>query len=111
MKNSFPWIVGGVGLGLAAYLMMRDAEASPVAGGASGGVRHVANRATIWGDKHRVMGAAAQALGAVKEGVGEALGEGGLAADGAVDHAAGTLLNATSKLADAAGKTLREMER
>jgi uncharacterized protein YjbJ (UPF0337 family) len=53
-------------------------------------------------DKDRIEGAAHQAKGAVKEGVGKALGDKKLESEGKVEKTAGKVQNAVGGLKDAA---------
>ena len=52
-------------------------------------------------DKDRIEGAANQAKGAVKEGIGKATGDSKLKAEGAADKAKGKVQNAVGGIKDA----------
>ena len=52
-------------------------------------------------DKDRIAGSAKEIKGAVKEGIGKAVGDAKLQADGKADKAAGKVQNAVGGLKDA----------
>jgi uncharacterized protein YjbJ (UPF0337 family) len=59
-------------------------------------------------DKDRIVGAAKQAKGAVKEAVGKAVGDNKLAAEGKSDEVEGKIQNAVGGLKDAVRDALKE---
>ena len=59
-------------------------------------------------DKDRVVGAAKQAKGAVKEAVGKAVGDNKLVAEGKSDKVEGKIQNAVGGLKDAVKDALKE---
>jgi uncharacterized protein YjbJ (UPF0337 family) len=59
-------------------------------------------------DKDRVVGAAHQAKGAVKEAVGKVTGDAKTRAEGATEKAAGKVQNAVGGAKDAARDTLKK---
>jgi uncharacterized protein YjbJ (UPF0337 family) len=59
-------------------------------------------------DKDRVVGAAHQAKGAVKEAVGKVTGDAKTQAEGATEKAAGKVQNAVGGAKDAARDTLKK---
>ena len=59
-------------------------------------------------DKDRVVGAAKQAKGAVKEAVGKAVGDNKLVAEGKSDKVEGKIQNAVGGLKDAVRDALKE---
>ena len=121
MKNSLPWLLAGVGAGLATYFILRQQEGSPQfasptgaslgAGTATGldAVDDAANRTASWGDKQRLAGTGANLVGKVKEGFGRLTGNDSLAAEGTADQAAGSVRNAAGNVANAAGQTLKDL--
>jgi uncharacterized protein YjbJ (UPF0337 family) len=103
------WLAAGVGLGLAAYLMM-NAPAPQYATG-SDDVEDAARSTAAWGTKQRVRGAGGSLLGQVEEGVGDLTGNEQLADHGLGDQIAGTAQKTAGKFAEAAGKTLHDLNR
>ena len=59
-------------------------------------------------DKDRIVGAAKQAKGAVKEAVGRAVGDNKLVAEGKTDKVEGKIQNAVGGLKDAVRDALKE---
>ena len=59
-------------------------------------------------DKDRIVGAAKQAKGAVKEAVGKAVGDNKLVAEGKSDKVEGKIQNAVGGLKDAVRDALKE---
>jgi uncharacterized protein YjbJ (UPF0337 family) len=59
-------------------------------------------------DKDRVVGAAKQAKGAVKEAVGKAVGDSKLVAEGKSDKVEGKIQNAVGGVKDAVRDALKE---
>jgi uncharacterized protein YjbJ (UPF0337 family) len=59
-------------------------------------------------DKDRIVGAAKQAKGAVKEAVGKAVGDNKLVAEGKSDKVEGKVQNAVGGLKDAVRDALKE---
>jgi uncharacterized protein YjbJ (UPF0337 family) len=58
-------------------------------------------------DKNRIIGAAKQVKGAVKQAIGKATGDSKLQADGSADKAEGAVQNAIGGLKDAAREALK----
>lgn len=103
------WLAAGVGLGLTAYLIM-NAPAPQYATG-SDDVEDAARSTAAWGTKQRVRGAGGSLLGQVEEGVGDLTGNEPLADQGLGDEVAGTAQKVAGKFAQAAGKTLHDLNR
>ncbi len=102
-----PWILAGVGIGLAVYVIT-NAPAQQSANGADPDVENAAAKSNVWGAKQRVAGTGGGLLGKVKEGVGRATGDNELAGEGAVDQVVGSVKDAAGKVAGAVGDTLHE---
>lgn len=110
MKTSVPWILAGVGAGVATYLMMRQQRTlQPATDTGWDAVDDAANRTDAWGAEQRVAGTGSNVLGKVKEGIGRVTGNDRLANEGAADQAAGTVRNAVGTVANAAGQTMRDL--
>ena len=110
MKSQLPWIVAGIGAGIAAtYLLMNQPS---YAGDTSySSVDEGAARTWGWGSKNRVGGAGRNIVGRVKEGIGNFAGRDDLATEGLIDQAAGSVQNAAGRVAQAAGETLHDLNR
>jgi uncharacterized protein YjbJ (UPF0337 family) len=59
-------------------------------------------------DKNRIVGSAKEIKGAVKEGVGKAIGDAKLQADGKADQAEGKVQNAIGGVNDAVREALKK---
>lgn len=99
----FPWIVAGVGIGLAVYVI-QNAPAPQSADG----VDDAAAKASGWGAKQRVKGTGGSLVGKLKEGVGNATGDDELAGKGVLDQAVGTVKDAAGQVASAVGEGLHQ---
>jgi len=62
-------------------------------------------------DKHRIAGAAKKAKGAVKEGLGKALGDSKMRAEGRTDKVVGGVENAAGGAADATREAARKLDK
>ena len=121
MKTTLPWILAGVGAGVATYLMIRQQQDSPQFASSTGSrfrsgagtgydaVDDAADRTATWGDKQRLAGAGTNLVGKVKESFGRVTGNDSLAAEGTADQAAGSIRNATGTVANAAGQTIKDL--
>ena len=107
--KTLAWLTAGVGIGLAAYLIM-NAPGPQYATGYDD-VEDAAGNASTWGSKHRVKGAGTDVLGRVKEGIGNLTGNDQLAGEGLGDQVAGAAEKTAGKFAQAAGQTLHDLNR
>lgn len=110
MKSSMPWIVAGIGAGIAAtYILMNQPRLQSDTGYDS--VDEGAARTYGWGSKARVSGAGRNIVGQMKEGVGRLGGRDDIAGEGVMDQAAGSVKNAVGSVAQAAGQTIHDLNR
>jgi uncharacterized protein YjbJ (UPF0337 family) len=110
MKSNLPWILAGIGAGIAAtYVLMNQPRLQGDTGYDS--VDEGAARTYGWGTKARVSGAGRNLVGRVKEGVGRLTGRDDVAGEGVVDQAAGAVKNAAGTVAQAAGQTIHDLNR
>jgi uncharacterized protein YjbJ (UPF0337 family) len=110
MKSSMPWIVAGIGAGIAAtYFLMNQPRLQSESGYDS--VDEGAARTYGWGSKARLSGAGTNIVGQVKEGVGRITGREDIAGEGVMDQAAGSVRNAVGNVAQAAGQTIHDLNR
>lgn len=105
-----PWILAGIGLGLAAYLIANPPETPAYATG-SDDVEGAAAKTSGWGTKQRFKGTGGSLLGKVKEGVGNLTGNEELADEGAGDQVVGGVKDAVGEVAQAAGQTIHDLNR
>ena len=105
-----PWILAGVGIGLAIYVISNQ-PAPSYATGADPDVDNAADKANAWGAKQRVTGTGGSVVGKVKEGFGNVTGDDSTKAEGLVDQAVGTVKDAAGKAAGAVGETLHDANR
>lgn len=105
-----PWILAGVGIGLAIYVI-KNQPAPRYATGTDPNVDDAAAKASGWGAKQRVTGTGGSIVGKVKEGFGRATGDDSTAAEGVVDQAVGAVKDAAGKVAGAVGDTLHDANR
>ena len=108
--RALPWIMAGVGAGIAAtYLLMNQPSAQIATGYDS--VEEGAARTAGWGDKARLTGMGRNVAGKVKEGFGRITGNANLANEGVGDQAVGTVKDAAGTVAQAAGQTIHDLNR
>ena len=107
--KALPWIVAGVGLGLAAYFVLNQ-PGLQYAGG-DDDVEDAADRTALWGSKQRVAGAGGGLSGKLKEGLGRVAGNDNLEAEGVTDQAVGAVKDAAGQVAQVAGHALHEVNR
>lgn len=103
--KTFLWLAGGLGFGLAAYLILTAPQSSTSSDSVEGAARDAAG----WGSKQRVKGTGDSLVGKVKEGFGNLTGNDQLAGEGQGDQVAGTIKDAAGKVAQAAGQTLHDL--
>lgn len=107
--KALPWIIAGIGFGLAAYFVINQPRPEYATG--SDTVENAANRTSLWGSKSRASGKGKSVLGMVKEGIGRAVGSQSLAEDGVDDQIAGDLKDAAGSVAQAAGQAIHDLNR
>jgi uncharacterized protein YjbJ (UPF0337 family) len=108
--KALPWIVAGIGLGLAiAYVILNEPDLQAETGWDS--VENSADKVWRWGSKNRLSGAGSSVAGRFKQGLGRIVGDGDLADEGAVDQALGSVQNAAGKVAHAAAETIHDLNR
>lgn len=110
MRSNLPWIVAGIGAGIAAtWFLMNQPRLQGETGYDS--VEEGAARTYGWGSKARLSGTGRNIAGQVKEGFGRIAGRPDLANEGMADQAAGSVKNAVGTVAQAAGQTLHDLNR
>ena len=105
----FPWIVVGIGIGVAACVILSPLAAEHATG--SDDVETAARRTFGWGTKQRATGIGQQTVGKFKEGLGRIAGNDDLALEGVADQVAGATRDATGSVAHAVGETIHDLNR
>jgi uncharacterized protein YjbJ (UPF0337 family) len=103
------WIIAGVGVGLAAYVVLNQPGLQYASG--NDGIENAADKTAFWGSKQRISGVGKGVVGKLKEGVGKVTGDDGLAGEGVTDQVAGTIKDAAGKAAHAVGETIHDLNR
>jgi len=108
--KALPWMIAGVGVGsVLAYLVLNTP--GPQAETGLDSVENAARRTAAWGGRNKLSAAGSNVAGKVKQGLGRVLGDDDLAAEGALDQAAGAVKSAAGDLAQAAGQTIHDLNR
>jgi uncharacterized protein YjbJ (UPF0337 family) len=107
--KTLAWLVAGVGVGLAVYLVA-NAPAPEYATG-SDNLEGAARNTFGWGVKQRATGFGSNIAGRVKEGLGNLTGNPNMADSGVADQVAGNVREGVGKVAEAAGQTLHDLNR
>jgi uncharacterized protein YjbJ (UPF0337 family) len=107
--KTLAWLAGGIGVGLAVYLIA-NAPGPQYATG-SDNLEDAARNAAGWGTKQRATGFGGNVVGRVKEGLGNLTGNADLADEGLGDQIEGNVREGAGKFAQAAGQTLHDLNR
>jgi uncharacterized protein YjbJ (UPF0337 family) len=75
------------------------------------GVDEAAARTAAWGTKQRATGAGGQLFGKAEQAFGNVTGNPDRSDKGAVDEVSGAVKNAVGQVAQAAGKTLHDLNK
>lgn len=107
--KALPWIVAGVGIGFASYIVFTRPQGQYATG--SDEVESAARRTFLWGTKQRVAGSGGRVAGKVKEGLGRLTGDDDLAEEGIAEKTVGTVKDAAGTVAHAVGETIHDLNR
>lgn len=107
--KTLAWLTAGIGVGLAVYLLANATEPEYATG--SDSLEGAARNAAGWGTKQRAAGLGSNVLGRVREGLGNLIGDRGLADRGVADQVAGDVREGVGRAAQAAGQTLHDLNR
>lgn len=108
--KSFPWLIVGVGLGVAVTYLVLNPPSTQYATG-SDDLDDAADRSSAWGAKQRVKGTGDSVVGKLKEGFGRATGQNDVAGEGLVDQVSGAVKDTAGKAAGAVGETVHDLKR
>jgi len=107
--KALPWIIAGVGVGLATYFALNQPGLQYATG--NDDVEDAAAETSLWGSKQRLAGTGGQILGKVKKSVGRVTGDDQLAGEGLADQVAGAVKDTAGGAAQALGETIHELNR
>jgi uncharacterized protein YjbJ (UPF0337 family) len=107
--KALPWVIAGVGVGIAAYVVLN--QPGPQYATGNDDVEYAAGRTTFWGSKQRLSGAGGNLAGKLKEGIGRATGNDQLADQGVADQVVGAVKDTAGLAAQAAGQAIHELNR
>ena len=107
--KTFAWIVAGIGVGIAAYVVLN--QPGPQYATGNDDVEEAAGRTTLWGSKHRLYGTGGDLAGKLKEGIGRITGDDQLADEGVADQVVGAVKDTAGRVAQAAGQTIHDLNR
>ena len=107
--RALPWIIAGVGVGLAAYFVLN--QPGPQFATGDDDVEDAARKTANWGSEQRLKGTGRGLVGKLKEGVGRATGDDQLATEGAVDQGVGIVKDTTGQAAHAVADVIHDLNR
>ncbi len=107
--KKLPWIVGGVGVGLAAFVLVR--RIAPGYADAGSDIDHASGKMSLWGWKARLKGKGTSLAGGLKEKTGHALNNEQLVAEGLGDKAVGAVENTAGHASQKVCEALQVMAR
>jgi len=107
--KALPWLIAGVGLGLATYFVLN--QPGPQYATGNDDIEDAAGKTAFWGSKQRVKGTGGGLVGKLKEGVGRATGDEQLETEGIVDKAAGAVQDTAGEAAHAVADTIHDLNR
>jgi uncharacterized protein YjbJ (UPF0337 family) len=107
--KALPWLIAGVGLGLAAYFVLN--QPGPQYATGNDDIEDAAGKTALWGSKQRIKGTGRGLGGKLKEGVGRATGDDQLESEGVVDQVAGAVQDTAGQAAHAVADTIHELNR
>ncbi len=108
--KALPWILAGVGIGVAVTVLVVTGSESQYASGYDG-VEGAARKSFGWGTGKKAEGKAGSFAGAIKQGVGQLTGNDQMAGEGAADRVAGKVKDAAGNLGQAVGKTIHDLNK
>jgi uncharacterized protein YjbJ (UPF0337 family) len=107
--KAIPWIIAGIGVGIAAYVVLN--QPGPQSATGNDDVEEAAGKTTLWGSKQRLYGTGGNLAGKLKEGIGRITGDDQLADEGVADQVVGAVKDTAGRVAQAAGQTIHDLNR
>lgn len=107
--KALPWIIAGIGVGLAAYFVLN--QPGPEYATGNDDVEDAAGKTSLWGSKQRISGKGAGLVGKIKETVGRVTGDEDLAGEGVADQVVGAVKDTAGQAAHAIGETIHDLNR
>jgi uncharacterized protein YjbJ (UPF0337 family) len=107
--KALTWVVAGVGVGVAAYIVLNQPGPRYATGDED--VEYAADRTALWGSKQRLSGTGGSLAGKFKEGIGRVTGDDQLAGEGVADQMAGAVKDTAGRAAQAVGQTIHDLNR
>jgi uncharacterized protein YjbJ (UPF0337 family) len=107
--KALTWVIAGVGVGIVAYIVLN--QPGPQYATGDDDVEYAANRTSLWGSKQRLSGTGRGLAGSFKEGVGRVTGNEQLAGEGAGDQAIGAVKERVGEVAQSVGQTIHDLNR
>ena len=108
--RALPWILAGVGAGVAVTVLLFNGNQPEYATG-SDGVERAARNTFGWGAGKQAEGKVGSFAGAVKQGIGQLTGNDQMAGEGTADRVVGNVKDAAGKLGQAAGQTIHDLNK
>jgi uncharacterized protein YjbJ (UPF0337 family) len=109
--KGFPWILAGIGIGIAITYIVYTSEPEPAYSSIDDGFTDAARKTFAWGTRQKARGKVDSAAGAIKEGVGNLTGNQDLADEGTGDRIVGKAKDIVGQLGQAAGQTIHDLNR
>ena len=107
--KAMPWIVAGLGVGIAAYVVAD--RLAPAYADLGNVVENASGKLSLWGWKERLLGKGKGVAGRVKEQTGKVLHNEHLVAEGLQDRIVGKVDGAAGYASVRAGEALHVMDR
>ncbi|WP_158942293.1 CsbD family protein [Granulicella sp. S190] len=109
--KGFPWILAGIGIGVAVTYVLFFSEPEPAYDTSYDGFSDAARKTFAWGTKQKAKGKVGSFAGAVKEGVGNLTGNQDLADEGTADRVEGKVKDVAGQVGQAVGQTIHDLNK
>ena len=109
--KGFPWILAGIGIGIAVTYAVLTSEPEPAYDTGYDSFTDAARKTFAWGTKKEVEGKTGSVAGAIKQGVGNLTGNQDLANEGTADRVIGKAKDIAGQVSQAAGQTIHDLNK
>ncbi|WP_353072793.1 CsbD family protein [Tunturiibacter gelidiferens] len=109
--RGFPWILAGIGVGVAVTYLLFVNEPEPAYDTSYDGFTDAARKTYAWGTKKQAEGKLGSVAGAIKEGAGNLTGNQNLADEGTADRVVGDVKDAAGRVGQAVGQTIHDLNK